>query len=43
MCAGLVSITGPCAVITPWAAFLVGGVGGVIYSTVSKLVAFKVC
>lgn len=27
---GLVAVTGPCGAIDPWAAFLIGGIGGVI-------------
>src|SRR5204863_5095749 len=30
MLAGLVAITAPCAFIAPWAAFLIGGISGVL-------------
>lgn len=39
--AGLVSVTGPCAVVTPWAAFLIGAIGGTVYTFCSKFFQTK--
>mmetsp|Transcript_30419 Transcript_30419/g.76217 ORF Transcript_30419/g.76217 Transcript_30419/m.76217 type:complete len:445 (-) Transcript_30419:211-1545(-) len=36
--AGLVSVTANCVVIDPWAALIIGGIGGVIMQCASKLV-----
>lgn len=35
--AGLVSVTGSCAVVTSWAAFVIGGVGGLVYIGFKRL------
>jgi Amt family ammonium transporter len=35
--AGLVSITGPCAFVQPWAAFIIGIIGGFVYFVASKV------
>ncbi|KAJ1624091.1 ammonium transporter AmtB-like domain-containing protein [Pavlovales sp. CCMP2436] len=35
---GLVSVTASCAVIEPWAAIIIGGIGGIIMLLTSKLV-----
>lgn len=42
--AGLVSITGPCAYVQTWSAFIIGIVGGAVYVGSSKLVlhVFKI-
>ncbi len=37
--AGLVSVTGPCAVIKPWAAICIGIIGGILYWLSSNLLA----
>jgi Amt family ammonium transporter len=34
---GLVSITGSCGVIEPWAAVIIGAVAGLLYLSTSKL------
>ena len=36
--AGLVSITSPCAVVSPWGAILVGAIGALVYVGASKAV-----
>ncbi|KAI3435774.1 hypothetical protein D9Q98_001832 [Chlorella vulgaris] len=35
--AGLVSITGPAGFVQPWAAFIIGGIGGFVYFVASKV------
>lgn len=35
--AGLVSITGPCGFVQPWAAFIIGAIGGFVYFVASKV------
>ncbi|KAI7840216.1 hypothetical protein COHA_005998 [Chlorella ohadii] len=35
--AGLVAITGPCAFVQSWAAFIIGAIGGLVYFIASKV------
>lgn len=39
--AGLVAITGPCAFVDTWAAWIIGLVAGALYYTASKIILFK--
>jgi ammonium transporter, Amt family len=39
--AGLVAITGPCAFVNTWAAWIIGLVAGALYYAASKIILFK--